>query len=83
MISRYYDKKVDIGIEYKNEIISGIGLKFVVQNYLQNSINYFENMLGETGNIRSQNDKLYFQILIILNRFLIFLKIELIKNGKN
>ncbi|MDW2920494.1 hypothetical protein [Mesomycoplasma ovipneumoniae] len=74
IIGRYYDKKVDIGIEYKNEIIAGIGLKFVVQNYLQNSINYFENMLGETANIRSQNDKLYFQILIIFEQIPYFSK---------
>lgn len=35
-----------------------------MQNYSQNSVNYFENMLGETANIRS-NGFPYFQILII------------------
>jgi hypothetical protein len=35
-----------------------------MQNYSQNSNNYFENMLGETANIRSSNIP-YFQIFII------------------
>ena len=35
-----------------------------MQNYSQNSNNYFENMLGETANIRS-NSTPYFQIFII------------------
>lgn len=62
---RYLNKKVDITIlDKQNNPIAGIGLKFVMQNYAQNSNNYFENMLGETANIRS-NGFLYFQILII------------------
>ena len=48
----YYDKKIDIGIKFKNKVISGIGFKFVTSNYQQNSMNYFENMLGETANLR-------------------------------
>lgn len=61
---RYIDKNVDITI-YKNEKpVAGIGVKFVMQNYAQNSNNYFENMLGETANIRSANIP-YFQIFII------------------
>jgi hypothetical protein len=35
-----------------------------MQNYSQNSNNYFENMLGETANIRSCNIP-YFQIFVI------------------
>ncbi len=61
---RYLDKAVDITILKDNMIIAGIGVKFVMQNYAQNSVNYFENMLGETANIRS-NDIPYFQIFII------------------
>lgn len=61
---RYIDKKVDITIMRNNKIVAGIGVKFVMQNYSQNSNNYFENMLGETANIRSQNIP-YFQIFII------------------
>lgn len=61
---RYVDKKVDILISKDAEDIAGIGLKFVMNNYSQNSNNYFENMLGETANIRANNKK-YFQILII------------------
>ncbi len=61
---RYLNKAVDITIVKDEEPIAGVGVKFVMQNYAQNSVNYFENMLGETANIRSNNIP-YFQILII------------------
>ena len=51
----------------KNKPIAGIAVKFIMQNYSQNSNNYFENMLGETANIRSSNYP-YFQIIVILDR---------------
>lgn len=61
------DKNVDITIEKDGVAIAGIAVKFVMQNYSQNSNNYFENMLGETANIRS-NHHPYFQIFIILDK---------------
>jgi hypothetical protein len=64
---RYIDKKVDITISKGTKAIAGIGLKFVMQNYSQNSNNYFESMLGETANIRCER-KPYFQIFIILDK---------------
>lgn len=64
---RYMEKKVDITIKRNNSSIAGIAVKFVMQNYSQNSNNYFENMLGETANIRC-NRFPYFQIFIILDR---------------
>lgn len=63
---RYVDKKVDITITKSDNVIAGIAVKFVMQNYSQNSVNYFENMLGETANIRCNNYP-YFQIFIVLN----------------
>ncbi len=63
---RYINKSVDITVLKNNIEIAGISVKFVMQNYSQNSNNYFENMLGETANIRSVNIP-YFQILIIPN----------------
>lgn len=60
---RYINKNVDITILNKDTPIAGIGVKFVMQNYAQNANNYFENMLGETANIRSANLP-YFQIFI-------------------
>lgn len=44
--------------------IAGIAVKFVMSNYSQNSNNYFENMLGETANIRSAKSP-YYQVFII------------------
>lgn len=61
---RYIEKVVDITILKGCTPIAGIGVKFVMQNYSQNSNNYFENMLGETANIRCANIP-YFQIFII------------------
>ena len=66
IVGRYIDKKVDITIIDKanRKSVAGIAVKFVMQNYSQNSNNYFENMLGETANIRC-NGIPYFQIFII------------------
>jgi len=61
---RYMDKNVDITIEKNGKAIAGIAVKFVMSNYSQNSNNYFENMLGETANIRA-NRVPYFQIFIV------------------
>ncbi len=64
---RYVDKKVDIALCINNEKIAGIGLKYVMSNYSQNSNNYFESMLGETANIRSAGVP-YFQIFCIFDK---------------
>ena len=66
---RYLDKRVDITVQRadKGEPVAGIGVKFIMQNYSQNSNDYFENMLGETANIRSARVP-YFQVFIILDR---------------
>ena len=61
---RYYPKNVDITINYKGKAIAGYAVKFAMRNYSQNSNNYFENMLGETANLRSKGLP-YFQILIV------------------
>jgi len=64
---RYVDKRVDITISRAGSAVAGIAVKFVMQNYSQNSNNYFENMLGETANIRC-NGIPYFQIFIIADK---------------
>lgn len=61
---RYMDKKVDITILRRGVPVCGIAVKFVMQNYAQNSNNYFENMLGETANIRASRCP-YFQVFAI------------------
>lgn len=63
---RYISKKVDITVKHQSKPVAGIAVKFVMRNYSQNSNNYFENMLGETANIRCNNYP-YFQIFIILD----------------
>lgn len=73
LIGRYYPKNVDITICKGNESIAGYSIKFVVRNYSQNSNNYFENMLGETANIKSANIP-YFQIIIMLDKIPYFKK---------
>lgn len=73
---RYIEKMVDITIKNNHQSIAGIAVKYVMSNYFQNSNNYFENMLGETANIRCHK-KQYFQILIIPEKLPYF-----DKNGK-
>ena len=70
---RYVDKAVDITIAENNKPIAGIAVKYVMSNYSQNSNNYFENMLGETANIRSAKIP-YFQIFVIPDKIPYFLK---------
>jgi hypothetical protein len=60
---RYMEKRVDIAVMKGEKPVAGIGVKFIMSNYRQNSNNYFENMLGETANIRT-NSILYFQIVV-------------------
>lgn len=64
---RYIKKWVDITVTKRSKAVAGLAVKFVMQNYSQNSNNYFENMLGETANIRA-NKCPYFQIFIIIDR---------------
>lgn len=64
---RYYPKYVDITVSKDGKPVAGYAVKFVMRNYSQNSNNYFENMLGETANIRSNNIP-YFQIFIIFDK---------------
>lgn len=66
---RYVDKMVDITVKERRtgKAVAGVAVKFVMQNYSQNSNNYFENMLGETANIRTAHCP-YFQIFIILDK---------------
>lgn len=76
---RYIDKMVDITVIKEGKPVAGIAVKFVMQNYSQNSNNYFENMLGETANIRSCNIP-YFQIFIIPDQIPYYDKEGKIKN---
>ena len=64
MPGRYFDKKVDITLYKDLRPVAGLGVKMVMQSYEQNANNYFENMLGETANLRS-NQIPYFQVFAI------------------
>ncbi len=64
---RYYSKDIDITVFYKSKPISGLGFKFITSNYKQNSNNYFENMLGETANLK-RADFLYGQVIVLKHK---------------
>uniref|UniRef100_A0A7C4U863 Uncharacterized protein n=1 Tax=candidate division WOR-3 bacterium TaxID=2052148 RepID=A0A7C4U863_UNCW3 len=49
---KYYPKLLDITFFSNEKPIVTLSFKFVTSNYAQNSNNYFENLLGETANIR-------------------------------
>ena len=51
----YYDKNVDVLIARDGEELGVISIKFVISNYWQNSINYLEQQIGETANLRRRN----------------------------
>lgn len=51
---KYYLKDLDIAILKKEKIVATVSFKFVTSNYKQNANNYFENLMGETANIRRQ-----------------------------
>ncbi len=51
----YYDKNVDILVSRDEQDLGIISVKFVISNYWQNSINYFEQQVGETANLRRRN----------------------------
>lgn len=51
---KYYLKDLDIAIFKKEKIVATVSFKFVTSNYKQNANNYFENLMGETANIRRQ-----------------------------
>lgn len=61
---RYMPKNVDITIKLNDKVVAGIAVKYVMSNYKQNANNYFENMLGETANIRTQGIS-YYHIVIL------------------
>ena len=52
---KYYPKDLDIAVFKSKKIIATISFKFITSNYKQNANNYFENLMGETANIRRQN----------------------------
>jgi hypothetical protein len=70
VMGAYTDKNVDITIYDKrsdsDKPIAGISVKFVMQNYKQNSKNYFHDMIGETANLRSAGIQ-YFNVFISLD----------------
>lgn len=45
-------KNVDVTVFYNNKPMGAVSVKFVMSNYSQNSINYFEAMLGECLNLK-------------------------------
>ena len=52
---KYYPKNLDVAVFKGDKIIATISFKFITSNYKQNANNYFENLIGETANIRRQN----------------------------
>ena len=51
----YYGKDVDVLVARDEQELGVISIKFVISNYWQNSVNYFEQQIGETANLRRRN----------------------------
>ncbi|MBF2735939.1 MAG: hypothetical protein ISN26_07750 [Betaproteobacteria bacterium AqS2] len=59
----FAEKSVDVAIFKGDKPVAGIAVKFVTSNYKQNAVNYFEQLVGETFNMRSKG-LLYAQAFI-------------------
>ena len=51
----YYGKRVDVLVSRGNQQLGVVSVKFVISNYWQNSVNYLEQQIGETANLRRRN----------------------------
>ncbi|KQS27985.1 hypothetical protein [Dyadobacter sp. Leaf189] len=60
----YYTKSVPIVVLDGNDTKLCVGFKFVTSNFLQNAINYFQGLLGESANIQTNNIKYAFVFII-------------------
>ncbi len=60
---KYYPKNVDVAIWRSGTTLGVVSVKFVMTNYNQNKTNYFEQQLGETANLRS-NDIVFGHIML-------------------
>ena len=52
---KYYKKTVDVSISKGGIDLGIISIKFIASNFKQNANNYFENLMGETANLRRKN----------------------------
>ena len=52
---RYYGKRVDVSVESGDRILAVVSVKFILSSYRKNAINYLEQQIGETANLRRQN----------------------------
>lgn len=50
----YYGKNVDILVSRDGKELSVISIKYVISNYWQNAVNYFEQQVGETANFKDE-----------------------------
>lgn len=74
ILGRYMPKKVDISAYNRDQSpLGAIGVKYIMSNYKQNANNYFENMLGETANLRC-NGIACFQIIVLPTKLPYFKK---------
>lgn len=70
---RYYEKDVDITVKKGGKNVAGFELKFPQSSFNKNANNMFENLLGNTANLRSAEDGIfYFLILIIPSKVPLF-----------
>lgn len=51
---KYYQKRVDIVITREERELGAVSVKLIQSSYMKNAINYFEQQLGETANLRGQ-----------------------------
>ena len=51
----YYNKKVDVLVSRDDQPLAVVSVKFPISSYGKNAINYIEQQIGETANLRRSN----------------------------
>lgn len=69
----YYEKKVDILVTKGMRDLGIVSIKFVSSNYKQNSVNYFEQQVGEIANLR-QKKIVYGNLFFVTNPIIYYNK---------
>jgi hypothetical protein len=60
----FNNKKVDVAIIKNNKVLGIVAIKSIRQSYNKNNANYFENMIGETINLKLKGIKV-FQFIVM------------------
>lgn len=74
VVGEFYDKNVDITIRHNSHPYGLVSVKFIMSNYKQNENNYFENLIGESLNLKAKNKYRLFWFILVTFREIPYFK---------